>query len=75
MNRKEIWSRLPDIIDHPSHGYGELEIVVDNENDKGLCYRHENGTASFGTYKTSWQKIFDDLGPWMQEKGYKIQGL
>ena len=69
MTRGEFLRSIPDIIDHKTWGYGELEIVVDQPIEKGVCYRHPNKTASFGTYGSSWQEVYNDLYEFLKKEG------
>jgi hypothetical protein len=73
MTITEIWRRLPDTINHPTQGYAELEIIVDKLNDKGICYRHRNNSASYGNYGSTWNEVFNKLGPFMVERGYIVE--
>ncbi len=70
MNREDFLSKVPNGIQHPSWGYGELEVLVDRKDLKGVCYRHHDNTASYGTYKTTWKELYDDLGPFLVEQGH-----
>lgn len=69
MTKREFLDRIPDIIEHEVRGYGELEVVVDKPNHKGVCYRHRNKLASYGTYGHNWKEICDDLEPFLVNKG------
>lgn len=40
MTKRDFLSKIPDIINHKSWGYGELEIIVDTKEQKGVCYRY-----------------------------------
>lgn len=39
MNKKELLSKIPDIINHKTRGYGELGIVVDEVGQKGVWHK------------------------------------
>jgi len=71
MTKTEFLYQIPDIIDHKTWGYAELEIVVDNEEQKGICYRHRDKTASFGTYGSSWIEVYEKLNKLLITEGYK----
>lgn len=58
MNKQDFLRQIPDIIEHPTWGYGELEIVVDNAEQKGVCYRHRDKKASYGTYGNNISESF-----------------
>jgi len=73
MTKKEFLSKMPDIIVHSTWGYGELEIVVDNDEQKGVCYRHLKGTSSCGTYGATWLEVYDDLYNYLVSERF-IQG-
>jgi hypothetical protein len=61
MTKYEFILSVPDIIEHKSSGYGELEFIIDKKNEKGVCYRHRNKTASFGTYGKDWKEVYEAL--------------
>jgi hypothetical protein len=42
MTKRDFLSKIPDIINHKTRGYGELEIIVDSKEQKGVCYRHKD---------------------------------
>ncbi|MEZ4935619.1 MAG: hypothetical protein R2788_26230 [Saprospiraceae bacterium] len=52
---------MPGVIEHKTWGYGELEIIVDDNEQKGVCYRHKNKSASFGTYGLTWSEVYEKL--------------
>jgi hypothetical protein len=70
MTRLEFLTKVPGIIDHNAHGYGELEIVVDKPQKKGVCYRHKDNTASCGTYAPSFEELFDKFSDRLKNQGY-----
>jgi hypothetical protein len=70
MNVEDFKSKIPYIIEHPSHGTGEREIICNEPNEKGVCYRHRDKTSSFGTYGKSWQEVYNSLYPFLQKEGY-----
>ena len=70
MTKSDFLSKIPDIINHKTWGYGELEIIVDNKEQKGVCYRHRDKTASCGTYGASWNEVFESLSKYLSEEGY-----
>jgi len=70
MTKRDFLSKIPDIINHKTWGYGELEIIVDNKEQKGICYRHKDKTASCGTYGATWNEVFDSLSKYLSEEGY-----
>ena len=57
MSKNEFLDKLRSIIVHNSWGYGELEIIIDEDNRKGIYYRHKDKTSSFGTYASSWEEL------------------
>jgi hypothetical protein len=61
MTKGKFSLQIPDIIHHKSWGYGELEIIVDKVAEKGVCYRHKDGTASFGTFGKDWLEVYIQL--------------
>ena len=75
MTRIEVLRSLPDTIDVPGHGYAELEVTMDTDSQKGVCYRHKKLTASYGTYRKTWKEIYQDLGKTLVNDGYEVQGL
>lgn len=70
MTKKEFLSKVPDIIDHKVWGYAELEIVVDSKEQKGVCYRLKDKTASCGTYGSTWNDVFESLNEHLIQEGY-----
>ncbi len=70
MTKKDFLYKIPDIIDHKTCGYGELEIVVDSKEQKGVCYRHRDKTASCGTYGTTWLEVYEKLDKHLISEGY-----
>lgn len=70
MTRNELLLSLPDIILHKSYGYAELEIITDKRDKKGICYRHKNKTASFGTYGLTWLEVHNKVYPLLVKEGY-----
>jgi hypothetical protein len=70
MTRLEIQSKLPFTINHRTWGHAELEIIVDNNELKGLCYRHPDKKASFGTYGKDWDEVYSDLNEYLISNGY-----
>lgn len=59
--KRDFIYNIPDIIEHKTCGYSELEFIVDNERQKGICYRNKENFASLGTYAETWQELYDKL--------------
>jgi hypothetical protein len=70
MNIDDFKSKTPYLIEHPNHGIGEREIIINKPNEKGVCYRYKNNSASFGTYGKTWQDVFDSLFPFLEKEGF-----
>jgi hypothetical protein len=70
MTKLEFLTKVPGIINHEAHGHGELEIVVDSLQKKGVCYRHKDNTASCGTYAASFAELFDKFSGRLKTQGY-----
>ena len=70
MTKRDFLSKVPDIINHKNREYGELEIIVDSKEQKGVCYRHKDNTASCGTYGATWDEVFDNLNKYLFDEGY-----
>lgn len=70
MKRIDFLSKIPGIINHKTWGYGELEIIVDKKDKKGVCYRHPDNTASFGTYGSLWVNVYEKLSKHLISEGY-----
>lgn len=71
MTKTEFLLQIPGVIEHQAWGYGELEIVSDNEQDKGVCYRHpHSNSASYGTYGRTWKEVYDSLHKHLIEMGH-----
>ncbi len=71
MTKREFLLGIPEIIEHPASGYGELEITVDKPDKKGVCYRHRDNTASYGTYGKSWLEVYERLNSFLIVKGHR----
>lgn len=70
MTKSEFIRSVPDIIDHKTWGYAELEIVSDSKDNKGVCYRHKDNTVSGGTYGTTWLEVYQKLTSYLEDEGY-----
>lgn len=70
MTKTEFMSKLPDTIEHKTWGYGELEIIVDNKDQKGACYRHKDKTSSCGNYGLTWLEVYEKLNKHLISEGY-----
>lgn len=70
MTKSEFLNSVPDIIDHTTWGYGQLEVVADTKQKKGVCYRHKNNTASRGTYGADWLEVHTKLIDYLEKGGY-----
>lgn len=70
MTKVEFLELIPYSIDHATWGYGKLEVIVQQRDHKGVCYRHPNKLASCGTYGRTWQKVYGKLMPYLLEKGH-----
>lgn len=70
MTKSEFLRSVPDIIDHKTWGYAELEIVADSKENKGVCYRHRDNTASGGTYGANWFEVYQKLTDYLKKEGY-----
>lgn len=70
MTLDEFKSSIPYLIIHPSHGEGEREILINTKDKKGVCYRHRDKTASFGTYGETWEDVCNSLKPYLIKEGY-----
>ena len=69
MTKTDFILSVPNIIEHKSWGYGELEFITDKKNEKGVCYRHRDKTASFGTYGKDWTEVYSALIKTLKEAG------
>jgi hypothetical protein len=70
MTKSEFLQSVPDIITHKTWGYGELEIVSDSKDSKGVCYRHENKLASCGNYAKTWEELYVKFSEHLKKEGY-----
>jgi hypothetical protein len=71
MTKRDFTAKVPDIIHHKTWGYAELEIIVDKEGQKGVCYRHKDKTTSCGTYGITWKEVYTKLNKHLISEGYK----
>lgn len=70
MTRIEFLEKVPDIINHKAHGYGELEVICDTKFKKWVCYRHKNGTASGGNHASTWDLLYEKVMEYLKNSGY-----
>jgi|GEM_PF-1599276 len=70
MTKSDFLKLIPSVITHEAWGYGKLEIIVDSKKQKGVCYRHLDNGASYGTYAESWKELYDDLSAYLKEQGH-----
>ncbi len=70
MTRKEFVEAMPFAIDHKGREPGKLEIVVDEDFDKGACYRHSDNTASCCSYGTTWDVVYKKMIGYLNFYGY-----
>lgn len=70
MTKREFLIAVPGMITHKTWGEGEIEIVADTNDKKGVCYRHHNNTASFGTYGSNWFELYGKFVDRLIDQGY-----
>jgi len=70
MTKAEFLLKVPDIINHTAHGYGELEIVSDKMGEKCVCYRHKDSTASGGNFAPTWNELYGKVMRYLRDGGY-----
>lgn len=72
MTKHEFILKMPDILTHKTWGYAELEFMKfePNENKVGVFYRHKDKRSSYGTIKSNWQDLYDDLAPALEKDGH-----
>ena len=70
MTKSDFLERIPDIINHKTRGYAELEIFIDKNGEKGVCYRDTNKRSSCGTHGSTWFEVFEDLSKYLISQGY-----
>ena len=70
MTKSEFLRNVPDIIEHKTWGYAELEIVADTEQSKGVCYRHKDNISSGGTWGSNWLEVYRKLTNYLKSEGY-----
>jgi hypothetical protein len=70
MTKREFLISVPGLITHKSSGEGEIEIVMDTNEKKGVCYRHRDNTASCGTYASSWSELYNKFSSNLITQGY-----
>ncbi|MCC5922472.1 MAG: hypothetical protein JJT77_01700 [Crocinitomicaceae bacterium] len=68
MTKKEFLNKVPYFIKDKNWGEGEHEILIDNKDKKGVCYRHSNNLTSCGTYGTSWLEVYEKLIPKLKSR-------
>lgn len=70
MTKFEFLLKVPDIIEHRTLGFAELEVVSEGEKSKKVCYRHKNKKASYLTSGSTWVDIYDKLSGSLIKEGY-----
>lgn len=70
MTKDEFLLKVPGILNHRAHGYGELEIIYDTKTEKGTCYRHKNNLASGGNYAPSWNELYEKVMKYLTDNRY-----
>lgn len=70
MTKAEFLKNVPDIIEHKEWGCGELEIITDSTFRKGVCYRHQDKNASFGTFGSNWLEVYEQLTSALSKQGF-----
>ena len=70
MTKSEFIRSVPDIIEHKTWGYAELEFLIDTKNNKGICYRHKNNISSGATYGISWLEVYQKLKTFLDDKDF-----
>ncbi len=73
MEKIEFLNKIPDIINHKSSGYGELEIRDEKNIQKCVYYKHKDDLTSYGTYGDTWQDVFDKLSKQLIKDGIIFQ--
>lgn len=72
MTKQEFLLKVPDILNHRSHGYAELEIVCFKKNEKGVCYRHKNNLASGGNFAPTWEELYGKIMKYHKDNNYSV---
>lgn len=70
MTKFEFLLKVPDIIEHKTLGFAELEIISDVEEKKEVCYRHKDKKASHRTYGSTWSDVYTKLSSDLIKEGY-----
>ncbi len=70
MTKSDFFQSVPPSIEHKEWGYAKLEIVSNNKDSKGVCYRHGDKTASCGTYGPTWFDVYIKLSEHLRKEGY-----
>ncbi len=73
MTKEEFMVSVPANIEHKVWGKGELQIVADTKDTKGVCYSHKDRTTSLCTYAPSWKELYQKLRQHLQLEGYLKQ--
>jgi len=70
MTKRDFLTSVPGIINHKDRGHGELEVVADTNEKKGVCYRHRDNTASCGSYAPTWSELYTKFSDYLISEGY-----
>jgi hypothetical protein len=71
MTKQEFLKIVPKVIKHVKNGYADLEIIYDNKDKKGICYRYEDKTTACGNYASSWLEVYNKLSKCLDDDVYK----
>ena len=69
MTKLEFRTKVPGIIDHKAHGYGELQIF-DSPQGKRALYRHNDNTTSHASYASSFAELFEKISGLLKKEGH-----
>lgn len=62
MGKSEFLKSVPNMLKpYSRQEEAYLEIVVDTDEQKGICYRSDNKAASYGTYGKTWAEVYQKL--------------
>jgi hypothetical protein len=70
MTKSEFINQVPAIIQHHWYGPGELEIIIDSDDQKGVCYRHKEKVSSFASFAKNWDALYLKFAEILFQNGY-----
>ena len=75
MTKTEFLRAVPDIIEHGTWGYAELEVREDKDGDKIAQYRDRQKASHLGIVAKSWEEVYRKMFLMLPKHGYNLPVL